>query len=396
MLLLQNIAILSQAVAATSSKRQKIALLAAGLQQTPTEAIGSMVTMLSGELKQSRLGYATLRGAKSSAAIRPTLSVLEVEQMLDRIAHTSGSGSAAERKRILAELFGKATAEEQDFLERLLLGELRQGATAGLMVEAIAQAAKLPLNEIRRATMLSGELVAVARAALTQGRAGLSQFSISLFRPLQPMLAQTANTINDALQQLDSAVLEWKLDGARVQVHKSGSEVRLYSRNLNDVTAAAPELVELVSRLPAQELILDGETLVMQENHRPQAFQTTMRRFGRKLDNPDLRNTLPLSVFFFDCLYVDGQSLLDERTSVRHAALSELAPAQNLITRTDDIEQAENFFQSALNAGHEGIMAKSQNAPYEAGNRGSQWLKIKATHTLDLVVLAGRMGQWTA
>ena len=231
--------------------------------------------------------------------------------MLERVASASGSGAAAQRRQLLGELLSRATPLEQEFLLRLLFGELRQGALEGVMLEAVAQAAALPAAEVRRAAMLAGSLADVAHAALTQGAAGLRSFSLTLFRPLLPMLAQPAEDIGDALEQLGEAALEWKLDGARVQVHKSGADVRVFTRNLNDVTSAVPEIVEAVGAVPARALILDGEAIVLRADGSPQPFQVTMRRFGRKLDIDAARRELPLSVFFFDCLRRDGDDLID-------------------------------------------------------------------------------------
>jgi len=237
----------------------------------------------------------------------------------------------------------------------------------------------------------SGE---VARIALAEGLAGLARLQLETMRPVMPMLAQTADDVSQALRQLGSAEFEWKLDGARVQVHKAGDQVRVYSRNLNDVTAAVPEIVEAVQTLPASDLVLDGETVALHPNGAPHAFQVTMRRFGRKLDVETLRRTLPLSVFFFDCLRRDGKALVERPMSERFGALSTVVPENLLIPHlvTAEPERAQAFFDAALARGHEGVMAKSADAPYEAGNRGSAWLKIKRAHTLDLVVLAAEWG----
>jgi DNA ligase-1 len=242
--------------------------------------------------------------------------------------------------------------------------------------------------------MLAGDLSSVARAALTEGAAGLARFAVRLFRPIQPMLAQTATGVPDALERLGEAAFEWKLDGARVQAHKSGDEVRVYSRLLNDVTLAVPEVVEAAARLPWRDAILDGEAIALGADHRPLPFQMTMRRFGRKLDVAGLRGELPLSPFFFDVLYADGTSLVDEPYAARHAALARHVPERQRPPqlRTADGAAAQAFFEQALAAGHEGLMAKALNAPYEAGARGLSWLKIKQANTLDLVVLAAERG----
>jgi DNA ligase-1 len=335
------------------------------------------------------------------AASTPSLTLGEVDAVLDRIARTRGAGSAEDRSRLARELLARATRDEQDFLLRALLGALRQGAVEGLMVEAIASAAQLPLDEVRRALMVTGDLGAVARAALTEGPAALARMAVELFRPLTPMLAQTADGVGEALDQLGEAALEDKLDGARIQLHKREGEVRVFTRNLNDVTPAVPEIVEVVRDLPAASLILDGEAIALRDDGRPQPFQVTMRRFGRRLDVERSRKEIPLRAFFFDCLYADGTATIDHPGSERFTALTRAVPAALLIRRrvTRDSAEAERFLAEALAAGHEGIMAKALDAPYEAGGRGGAWLKIKPAVTLDLVVLAvergnGRRSRW--
>ncbi len=289
----------------------------------------------------------------------------------------------------------RATADEQDFLLRLLVGELRQGALAGLMVDAIAEAAQLAPGEVRRASMYSRQVGLLALVALTQGSAGLQRFRIEVLSPIAPMLAQTATDVADALAQLgDEVAFEWKVDGARVQVHKSGDDVRVYTRNLNDVTDAVPEVVTAVRAIPVRELVLDGETIALDANARPLPFQITMRRFGRKLDVETLRRELPLHVYFFDCLQLDAENLADRPARERFAALDRTLAESIRIPRivTGDAETARRFYEDALAGGHEGVMAKSLDSPYEAGSRGASWLKIKHIHTLDLVVLAAEWG----
>ncbi|MGH7126346.1 MAG: ATP-dependent DNA ligase, partial [Stellaceae bacterium] len=354
--------------------------------------------------RQGRIGIgpAALRaGASAAPGAEASLTLAEVDAALDRISGIRGAGSTADRARLTRELLSQATLDEQDFLLRALLGELRQGAVEGLMVEAVAKAAEVPLDEVRRALMVSGNLGAVARAALTEGRSALARLSIEIFRPLTPMLAQAAESVGEALERLGEAAFEYKVDGARIQLHKRESEIRLYTRSLNDVTSAAPELVEAARGFPASSLILDGEAIAFQPDGRPQPFQITMRRFGRKLDVPRLRQEIPLRAFFFDCLYVDGSAMIDHPGSERFAALARTVPEPVLIRRriSRDPAEAGIFLQEALAAGHEGIMAKALDAPYEAGARGRGWLKIKPAITLDLVVLAvergnGRRSRW--
>ena len=396
-MLLREIAETSSRVSGTGGRLEKIGHLADTLRRLESEEIGIGVSYLSGELRQGRIGigYSTLeKAAPSSAAQSAGITLRDVDAAFERIAQISGRGSAGERITVLGDLLARATAEEQRFLQRLLIGELRQGAQEGLMVEAIARAADVSAADVRRAVMLAGGPTAVAEAALREGRSGLARFSLQLFRPLKPMLAQTADGVADALDQLGSAALEYKLDGARIQVHRSGDDVLVFTRKLNDVTAAVPEVVEAVRELPARELILDGEVLALREDGSPLPFQETMRRFGRKLDVAALRETLPLSSFFFDCLYIDGRSLIDLPGEERVAALSEALPGSLRVERlvTGEIEAGEAFLAAALEAGHEGIMAKALDAAYKAGGRGGAWLKIKPVHTLDLVVLAAEWG----
>jgi DNA ligase 1 len=394
---LYDIVMTSRSVRETSARSDKIRHLAAFLRGIEPDEIETAVALLSGEPRQGRIGLgpATLRAAMPpDAAPAPALTLAEVDTTLGRIAQTSGAGSAAGRARLVREFFARATKDEQDFLLRALLGELRQGAVEGLMAEAVAQAAELPIGEIRRAVMVSGDLRAVATAALTEGRQALARFSIRLFQPLKPMLAQTAEDSREALSQLGTAAFEYKLDGARIQVHKEANDLRIFTRYLNDVTAAVPEIVEVVRGLAIGSLILDGEVLACHPDGRPRPFQVTMRRFGRKLEVERLRGSIPLYPFFFDCLYMDGSAILDRPGAERAAALAAAVPERLTVPRRVISEQfeAEAFLQAALAAGHEGVMAKALEAPYEAGARGGAWLKIKPTVTLDLVVLAAEWG----
>ena len=396
-MLLHEIVATSRSVGETSARSDKIRHLAAVLRRAGPEDIETAVALLSGEPRQGRIGFgpAALRAAESAtSAPAPTLTLAEVDAALDRIAQTRGAGSVADRARLTRELMARATAEEQHFLLRALLGELRQGAVEGLMLEAVAKAAELPADEVRRALMMSGNLGAVARAAMTEGRAALARMAVQLFRPLKPMLAQTADGPAEALERLGEAGFEDKLDGVRIQLHKSGTEVRLFTRNLNDVTAAAPEIVEAVRDLPVPSLILDGEALALRADGRPQPFQVTARRLGRKLDVARMRQDIPLRAFFFDCLYLDGEVMVDHPGAERFAALARAVPEPLQIRRRviHEPPKAEAFLKDALAAGHEGVMAKALDAPYEAGARGRGWLKIKPAITLDLVVLAAERG----
>ncbi len=386
----------SNRVAATSSRSAKVQALAECLRRLGPEEVRIGVAFLTGEPRQKKLnvGPATVRQALGPPASAPVLTLAEVDQALAEIASLSGPGSAARRGERLGALLCQATADEQAFLLRLLTGELRQGALEGVMMDALALAAGLAPSEVRRAAMLAGDLGAVAEAVLQEGPAGVERFSLRLFHPVLPMLAASAEDVKDALAQLGTAVLEWKLDGARVQVHKQGSDVAVFTRRLNEVTGSVPEVVEAVAALPARELILDGEAIALRPEGTPEPFQVTMRRFGRKLDVAAMRRQLPLSVFFFDCLYLEGESLLDQPSCGRFEALTEVVPAGLIVPRrvTGEPSEAQAFFDLAVARGHEGIMAKAQDASYAAGRRGAAWLKVKRAHTLDLVVIAAEWG----
>jgi len=390
----------SARAAGTSSRLAKRDAIAACLRGAAPDEVEIAVAWLSGETRQGRIGvgWATLAALRGTPAAEPQLTLREVDAALDAVASTAGKGSAAARSATLRALFERATAAEQDFLVRLLAGELRQGALEGVMLDAIAAASGIPAADVRRAAMVTGRLGEVARVAMAEGvgngAEGLARFAVALHRPVQPMLATPADDIAGAMAALGTAALEWKVDGARVQVHKAGGEVKVYTRALKDVTASVPEIVEALQALPAQELILDGEAVALAADGSPQPFQVTMRRFGRKLDIERMRAELPLAVYFFDCLHVCGTSLLDKPAHERFDALAAALPAKLVIPRivTADVATAENFYADALARGHEGVMAKALDAPYEAGRRGASWLKVKRAHTLDLVVLAAEWG----
>ncbi|MCL4799750.1 MAG: ATP-dependent DNA ligase [Burkholderiales bacterium] len=397
MTLLADLVDTSRKVAETASRTAKAGALAAFLRRLDPDEIETGVAILAGIPRQGKLGlgFAILGAARGGAAAEgPRLTLAEVDRRLAEIAAVAGRGAAAERARLLGALFARATAAEQDFLVRLVLGELRQGALEGLMVEAIATAADAPAAAVRRAAMFAGDLGRVARAALAEGAAGLARFRLAPLAPVAPMLAQSAEDVDDALRALGRAALEWKLDGARVQVHKAGDVVRVYTRSLSDVTAAVPELVEAARALPARELVLDGEAIALAPGGAPRPFQVTMRRFGRRLDVDAMRAELPLTAFFFDCLRRDGADLVDRPAEERFAALAEALPARLVVPRlvTADPATAARFFAEALARGHEGVMAKALDAPYAAGSRGAAWLKVKNALTLDLVVLAAEWG----
>jgi DNA ligase-1 len=333
----------------------------------------------------------------SGASANPSeagVELAELDATLERIARTTGKGSADARRRLLRGLLARLGDEERQFLFGLVMGELRQGALDALVIEAVARAAGLAADDVRRAVMLTGDLPHVARATLTEGAAGLARFAVQLFRPVLPMLAGSADSAAEALAELGEAALEWKLDGARVQIHKAGDEIRVYSRRLNEVTPAVPEIADAVRALLPRELILEGEAIALRADGMPHPFQTTMTRFGRRLDVERVRGTVPLTLFLFDLLYLDGVSLLDEPLARRAAMLADCVPPSLLVPRTQtaSAEEAERFLADALARGHEGIMAKALDSPYEAGRRGRRWLKVKPVRTLDLVVLAAEWG----
>jgi DNA ligase-1 len=394
--LFQRIVEASEAVGGTRARSAKVAHLAALLRALDAGEVALAVSYLSGELPQGRigLGYAAVYGIETPPAERAELTLRELDARLDDIATARGGGSGRRRTELLGSLFARATLGEQQFLKRLFVGELRQGALEGVMMDGVAEAFEVPAALVRRAAMLAGNVSVVAAAARTAGAAGLEAYGLELFRPLGPMLAQSAAGPNEAIERLGSAILDYKLDGARVQIHKGADDVRVYTRSLHDVTARAPELVEIVRALPVSSAILDGEVLSVRADGRPQPFQVTMRRFGAKVQAPALRSELPLTPFFFDLLQLDGADFIDRPARERREALVTLAPEGYRVPSivSADPEVASRFLEAALAAGHEGVMAKAEQAPYEAGRRGAGWLKVKPAHTLDLVVLAIEWG----
>jgi DNA ligase-1 len=393
---LADVVAASSAVAGTSGRLEKVAHLADVIRRVPPDDIETVIGFLSGAARQGRMGigFASLSGLREvPPADTPSLDIREVDATFDRLAASSGAGSASRRAELLRGLFRQATHDEQDFLIRLLFGELRQGAQEGVLVDAIAKASGISAPRIRRAAMLAGDLAPVARTALVDGEDALSRFVLQPFQPVQPMLADSASDVSGALEALGEASFEYKLDGARIQVHKVGDEVRVYTRNLRDVTPAVPEVVTVARAMAAREVVLDGEVIALRENGTPQPFQVTMKRFGRKLEVDRMRAELPLTPFFFDALYVDGSALVDEPLSRRVEVLDEVA-RRHMVPRlvTADAMEASEFAGRALGAGHEGVMAKAVDGLYAAGRRGAAWLKVKQARTLDLVILAAEWG----
>jgi len=404
-----DVATTSADVGASSARLAKIAriaeLLTAAGEAHDARLVAVAVSWLSGDLPQRQIGvgWAALRSLPAPAQ-DPTLTVSAVDAAFTEIGAVAGKGSQARRASLVDDLFTAATEAEQTFLRRLLGGELRQGALAGVMADAVAKAAGIPAATVRRAAMLGGDLPAVAAAALTGGEPALSEFTLRVGRPVGPMLAQTATGVAEALDKLGGeAVFEAKLDGARVQIHRAGDDVSIYTRSLDDVTARLPEVVEATLALPVKDLIADGEAIALRPDGRPHRFQVTASRFGRgggrggkdrSVDIAAARAAQPLSVFFFDVLHLDGVDLLDESTADRLSALDAIVPPSQRVDRlaTSDPDEAQQFLAATLAAGHEGVMAKSPAAPYEAGRRGTGWLKVKPVHTLDLVVLGVEWG----
>ncbi|HEX9176187.1 MAG TPA: ATP-dependent DNA ligase [Mycobacterium sp.] len=395
-MLLADVAAASADVGAKSSRLAKTARIASLLDAAATggdaRLVAVVVSWLSGELVQRQIGvgWAALRTLPPPAD-EPNLTVAEVDAAFTAIGAVAGAGSQKQRAALVAQLFCAATAIEQTFLRRLLAGELRQGALAGVMADAVARAAGLSPAQVRRAAMLAGDLPAVAAAALTGGVDALGEFTLRVGRPVGPMLAQTATDVADALERLGSTVVfEAKLDGARLQIHRDGDNVALYTRSLDDVTARLPEVVDAALALPVSSMIADAEAIALRPDGRPHRFQFTASRFGRA----EAKDAQRLSVFFFDVLHLDGDDLLDLPTTERLAVLDTIVPATQRVDRlaTADPDEAGSFLDATLAAGHEGVMAKSLTAPYEAGRRGAGWLKVKPVHTLDLVVLAVEWG----
>jgi DNA ligase 1 len=394
--LLHEVVSTSTEIASTRSRTAKARSLAA-LLEARSDELRIIVPWLAGEMRQGRIGvgYSSVREAlETPASGEPGWTVTEVDALFSEIGATAGPGSAKAKKELLGRLFGRSTRAEQQFLAALLAGELRQGALDGVMAEAVALAAGVPAAAVRRAAMLSGNLVAATLAALEGGEAALDGFRLEVGRPIQPMLAETAETVEEALSGLGEARFEVKLDGARIQVHRKGDEVKVWTRALLPVTDAVPEVVAAVRALPVDEIVLDGEVLAYAASGRPHPFQITMRRFGRKLDVEGLMAELPLTPCFFDVLQIDGETVVDRPLSERAAILERVVPEASRIRaiRTADPVVAGAFLAEVLDQGHEGLMAKGLDTLYEAGNRGSGWLKIKHAWTLDLVVLAAEWG----
>jgi DNA ligase 1 len=413
-MLVDRIVRTSAAVAATPGRLAKIDHIAGLLKDVPAEEIAVAVSFLSGDLTQRQIGvgYAALSdllggyGQREPAApgLAPPpesaqLTLTETDQALGQIGMLAGQGSQAERRRLLAGLLSRATEAEREFLVRLLGGDLRQGALDGVMADAIARAAGVPAVEVRRAHQLSGSLPAAAAAALgaadsAAATAALRSVGLQVGRPIRPMLAASAPSVAAALERINPAAVEWKVDGIRVQLHRNGSVVRVFTRTLDDITLRVPELVQAALSLNVTTAVLDGEAVALRKDGRPLPFQVTSARAASQSGPGGDAGLVPLALFLFDLLHVDGTDVLEHPAADRYARLAAVAPAELVIPRlvTADVTAAERFFAAAIEGGHEGVVIKSLDAPYGAGRRGSEWIKVKPRHTLDLVVLAAEWG----
>ncbi len=397
MLSLADIVSASRDVAATRSRLKKTARFAEVLRSASLEELPATVGFLCGELRQGRLGlgYAALRDVRGTAeSIGGAVGVLELDAVFQALEVLSGKGVASERERLLAALFARLGADERDFVVRLILGELRQGALESIVLDAVAAATNLSVAALRKAMLFAGSAAAVAVSAFRGGEAELALFSVQLFRPLRPMLAQSAKTPAEALLRTLPAAVEHKLDGARIQIHREGERVAIYSRASNELTEALPEIVELARSFSAQTLVLDGEVIALREDGRPQPFQVTMQRVGRRLGVSAARADLPLRAFFFDCLYLNGEVLVERPNRDRWLALCSAVPEVSRVTRVEvsDASEGDALLKRALGSGNEGVVVKSLSSTYEAGRRGAGWVKVKPAPTLDLVVLAAEWG----
>jgi DNA ligase-1 len=397
-MLLARLAQVSREVAATSARSRKTALLAQLFREAEAADAPVVIPYLAGRLPQGRLGVGwKVLGRPVAPAAEPTLTVREVDARLTELGKVAGPGSQAERARLVGELMGAATEEEQRFLLGLLTGEVRQGALDAAAVEGLAEATGAPPAEVRRAVMLAGSLQTVAEALLTEGPAALERFRLTVGRPVLPMLAHSASSVAEAVGKLGACAVEEKLDGIRVQVHRDGGTVRLYTRTLDDITDRLPEVTSAALKLRGERFVLDGEVIAFDEDGRPRSFQETAGRVGSRVDVATAAEAVPVSPVFFDALAVDGRDLLDLPFAERHAELARLVPEPMRVRRTvvsgpDDLPAAEEFLARTLARGHEGVVVKDLAAPYSAGRRGASWLKVKPVHTLDLVVLAAEWG----
>ncbi|WP_328635196.1 ATP-dependent DNA ligase [Streptomyces sp. NBC_00356] len=403
-MLFARLAQVSQDVAAASARSRKIALLAELFRDADPDDVPIVIPYLAGRLPQGRLGVGwRVLSERVDPAPEPRLSVQDVDALMTELGDVSGAGSQAERKRLVGELMGAATEGEQRFLFGLVTGEVRQGALDAVATEGLAQATGAAPADVRRAVMLAGGLQDVAQALLARGTEALDEFRLTVGRPVLPMLAHSAGGVGEALDKLGTCAVEEKLDGIRVQVHRDGDAVHIYTRTLDDITDRLPEVTDAVREFPGERFILDGEVIALGADGRPRAFQDVAGRVGSRVDVARAAKALPVSPVFFDVLYVDGRDLLDLPFAGRHEQLARLVPEPMRVRRVvvdegegaDSAGQrgaAEAFFADTLARGHEGVVLKGLEAPYSAGRRGASWVKVKPVHTLDLVVLAAEWG----
>ncbi|MFJ4923938.1 ATP-dependent DNA ligase [Streptomyces sp. NPDC088725] len=404
-MLLAPLAHVSREVAETSARSRKISLLAGLFRSSGPQDVPLVIPYLAGHLPQGRIGvgWNALKDPPPPAG-RAMLTVHDVDSAFTALAAVAGPGAQAERRRLVQELLGAATEEEQRFLVGLVSGEVRQGALEALAVEALAAASGAPVQAVRRAVMVAGSLQRVAERLLSGGPAVLNEFLLTVGGPVLPMLAQSATSVPEAIGRLGECVVEEKLDGIRVQVHREGAAVRIFTRTRDEITARLPEVVELALALDGDRFILDGEVIALGEDGRPKPFQEVAGRVGSRTDVRSAATAVPLSPVFFDILAADGEDLLDMPLAERHATLAALVPEPMRVRRivvasaeaagegTDQVAAAEEFLREALGRGHEGVVVKALDTPYSAGRRGGGWLKVKPVHTLDLVVLAAEWG----
>lgn len=388
---------ISERISATPRKGQKLALIAGLLRQARGHERFVVAHYLSGRLPQGRLGigWKTLESANADLCSTPhALSLQEIDRYFEAISQDRGAGSTERKVRLLREVLSHSQVQERVFLSRLIMGEIRQGALQALVLEAIAQAASLAPERIRQAHMFAGNIGTVARVALEEGAKGLSRFKPRLFHPIAPMLASPAEGEAEAVVRLGEAGWEYKIDGARIQVHKAGDEVQIFSRHLKEVTDSVPEIVEVARSLHMDEAIFEGEVVALRKDGKPLPFQTTMGRFDRILNVEEIRQEIPLTPFLFDLLYLDGEAFFEAPYCERVERLAERVSAEQMVPRIVTAQEGEvrDFLRVSLEAGHEGLMAKGIDSPYMAGHRGFHWLKVKPAHTLDLVVLGAEWG----
>lgn len=389
-MLLADLVATSSAVAGTRARSVKVGLLGDLLGRLDVGEIEIAVGFMIGEPRQRRLnvGWAGAWKTETAAADAASLTIGDVDETFTQLAEASGVGSQTARAVFLHQLFARATADEQAYIRHLIVGDMRQGALEGVVTDAIAKAAGVPLDAVRRAAMLAGNVGRTAVIALVDGIDGLGRVGLNVLQPVQPMLASTAASVGEAVEQIGRSSIEWKLDGIRIQVHRLGHQVRIFTRNLNDVTHRFPAVVGTILSLPVHSVVLDGELIGLHDDDLPRLFQETAGSFGRETGG-----TFTLQPFFFDCLHVDGVDLIDQPLIERQAALARVTGPMRIPTlETADVGEAVAFSDAALAAGHEGVMVKALDAPYEAGRRGKSWRKVKPVRTLDLVVLAAEWG----